>query len=85
MVPVNLNLVEDIEDVKNPADGMVVIDKDNNVYHLIWICPSCGQRTTGKHKYDRATRSLHPSIVHNLDLGGCGWHGWLTDGLFKDA
>jgi hypothetical protein len=85
MEPVKLNLVENIDDVKNRADGMVVFYRTDNTYQLIWICPACGQRTTGKHKYDKETKSLHPSIVHDLTLGGCGFHGWLTNGWFKDA
>lgn len=83
MEPIKLNLVDDIADVKNPADGLIVIAEGK--YRLIWICPSCSKRTTGKHEYNKETQSLYPSIVHNTSLGGCGFHGWLIDGWFKDA
>lgn len=26
--------------------------------------------------------TLKPSIVHAVERGGCGWHGWLTAGEF---
>lgn len=24
--------------------------------------------------------TLHPSVHHTKEKGGCGWHGWLQDG-----
>jgi len=56
-------------------------------YQLIICCPQCGEvsGSSGKHKYDMATQTYHPSIVHNVDLGGCGYHGWLKDGIFTDV
>lgn len=27
--------------------------------------------------------TLRPSILSPRDSGGCGWHGYLTDGVFK--
>lgn len=58
-------------------------------------CPGCGRpsylpladsasegplwtRTPGP----LATITLTPSIHHTADLGGCGWHGYLTAGSF---
>ena len=26
--------------------------------------------------------TLAPSILHDPSRGGCGWHGWLRDGVF---
>lgn len=31
---------------------------------------------------DVAHLALKPSIHHDEAKGGCGWHGWLTDGVF---
>ena len=50
------------------------------------FCPNCGKETATarghKHIFNRKTNSLHPSIVHDITLGGCGWHGWLKNGIF---
>lgn len=31
----------------------------------------------------REAPTIRPSIVHDPAKGGCGWHGYLTDGFFK--
>lgn len=50
-------------------------------------CPNCGKKSSsvGNHIFIEATKSYHPSIVHNKKLGGCGWHGWLTNGVFTSC
>lgn len=63
--------------------------------HIVWICPNCKQRVTsvdrpenenGKaHIYYPETISMTPSIVCNKEHGGCGWHGFLTNGEFKEC
>lgn len=79
-----LNLVEDISDVVNPGDAMSLDCSDH--LGLVWCCPECGALTSTanghKHVFDPKTHSLQPSIVHNIKLGGCGWHGWLRNGIF---
>lgn len=79
-----LNLVEDDELLLNKGDALI-IQGNGGLTQLIIVCPGCGQRSgsRGKHVYDRATRSYTPSIVHDPKYGGCGWHGWLTNGEFK--
>ncbi len=29
------------------------------------------------------TLTLHPSILRDKAKGGCGWHGWITNGEVK--
>jgi len=74
-----LNLVEDIDYLKNPGDAVLLLGR------LIICCPGCGKReiSSGKHIFDEDDQTYHPSITHNKNLGGCGWHGWLTNGVFK--
>ncbi len=74
MVPARL--VEYHDDLLFPGDYHLVMDG------AIMCCPGCGQRSgpRGKWTYDAATRSLSPSVKHDVELGGCGWHGHLTNG-----
>jgi len=83
---VKLNLVESIDDVKNPGDAITVIGRENKL-QLITCCPQCGKvsASAGNHVYTPETKSYHPSIVHDKKLGGCGWHGWLKNGVFKSC
>jgi hypothetical protein len=79
-------IVEDVDDLVNPGDILPVTGR-GGFPQLIIICPGCGQKSAsaGNHKYDKETISYHPSIVHDTSLGGCGWHGWLTNGEFKQC
>ncbi len=81
-----LNLVEDIDKVLEKGDAVIVMGAENQK-QLVMCCPQCGKRSgsAGNHVYDEATRSYSPSIVHNKDLGGCGWHGYLKNGRFVNA
>lgn len=78
-----LNLVSDIDDVVNPGDALRVKGHEGRL-QLIICCPKCGKvsGSAGSHTFDPNTNSYYPSIIHNKDLGGCGWHGWLTNGEF---
>ncbi len=86
-IEVKLNIVNDIDDVINPGDAIIV--EKNGHLDLIHCCPRCGKRTTtatgSDHVYNPGTKSINPSIVHNKKLGGCGWHGWLINGIFKEC
>lgn len=83
---IKLNIVDDIEDVKEKGDATIVIGR-NNKKQLIICCPQCGKRSgsAGNHVYNEETKTYTPSIVHNKDLGGCGWHGWLRNGIFTSV
>lgn len=77
-------LVDDIEKVVNKGDIFPVTNESNGLLQLVICCPGCGvtSGSAGNHKYDAATMSYEPSIVHEPTLGGCGWHGWLKNGEF---
>lgn len=81
-----LNLVNDYDDLKNRGDALVVIGR-NKQKQLIIVCPKCGKKSgsSGNHVYNEETKTYHPSIVHNMKLGGCGWHGWLRNGIFTEC
>jgi len=81
---IKLNLVDDIENLVNKGDAHIVFNKELGWEQLIIVCPNCGKQSAsaGKHKFNRDTLSYTPSIVHNKKLGGCGWHGYLTNGVF---
>lgn len=83
----NLNLVDDIEKVKEKGDAFPYYNKYLQRWQLVICCPGCGQvsGSAGKHRWDQATQSYHPSIVHSETLGGCGWHGWLKNGVFTNC
>jgi len=85
---VKLNLLEDIDDVKKSGDAIMAYGyhtkSGKKILQLIICCPQCGKTSAsaGNHIYNRKTQTYHPSIVHNVELGGCGWHGWLRNGVF---
>ena len=31
------------------------------------------------------TLTLHPSILRSPQKGGCGWHGWVTNGEVRSC
>lgn len=62
------------------ANEGIVYSRNDGTLGLIMRCPKCNQITTGAHIYNRETNSLTPSLRHP-----CGYHGYLTNGEFKDA
>jgi len=81
-----LNLVDDNDKLLNKGDAMIYIGRENRK-QLVIVCPECGRvsASAGNHSYNEETKTYHPSIVHNKDLGGCGWHGWLRNGEFTEC
>lgn len=67
----------------------IVVDyNDNGRLGLIMCCPRCGETSASKdqkHTFNRETFSYTPSIIHDVELGGCGYHGYLTNGIFTDV
>lgn len=61
---------------------------NNQLYGLIARCPcGCGKDlgiSFDKWQYDgdRENPTVTPSIRR---IGGCGWHGFLTKGIWKNA
>lgn len=82
-----LNLRENIEDIKNPCDGAVYKRKDGT-QGMVISCPKCGHVATGNHILEitesgkQKFYTLTPSLVMS---GCCGWHGWLTNNIFIEA
>jgi hypothetical protein len=90
MPEVKLNLIPPDADPwypTKPGDASIV-DYGTHL-GLVWCCPQCGEATStangSKHVFDPKTNSLTPSIVHSKKLGGCGYHGFLTNGIFKEC
>ena len=84
---IKLNLVDDYDLLINKGDAIAYTNKELGWVQLIIVCPGCGEKSAsaGKHKFDRDTLSYTPSIIHDKSLDGCGWHGWLTNGEFKEC
>jgi hypothetical protein len=84
---IKLNLVDNIDLVINKGDAREVFNTELGWTQLIICCPGCGKVSGSacKHKYNKETQSYTPSIVHDIDLGGCGWHGFLTNGEFIEV
>lgn len=66
----------------------------NETAGLQFVCPGCraicsiafikvGSYTTWEWDGNREQPTATPSIHHTKTLGGCGWHGFLTKGVFK--
>ena len=81
-----LRIVEDMGELLNKGDAAIIIGTGGRT-QLALVCPGCGKVSASreKHVYDKETRSYTPSIVHNKKYGGCGWHGWLTNGIFTEC
>lgn len=60
-------------------------------------CPGCGKRgglriygeaKTESPSWELQSRdpvTLSPSVHHAADLGGCGWHGFLQNGIWTSC
>ena len=70
-------------------EGGLLLPTGSGFYYT---CPGCRDRSylninpehgepcwtaTGANKF----LTLHPSILSTPRLGGCGWHGWLRNGI----
>jgi len=84
-------MIDDFDSLLNKGDAIIVIgvhsETKERITQLIMCCPNCGQKSSsrGNHIYNRETQTYTPSIIHDTKYGGCGWHGWLTNGIFKDC
>ncbi len=80
---VPLNIVE-LGNLKKKGDAAIVENKGKK--QLVICCPGCGLvgSSNGDHVYTPETESYYPSINHSIG-DGCGWHGWLENGEFRDA
>lgn len=81
-----IKIVDKDHDKVLPGEA-IVVDIGEGKRGLLWCCPGCGKLvgTTRNQWYDEATQSImmgsnHSSVVHNTDLGGCGFHKTLIKG-----
>lgn len=81
-----ITLVHADHDQLKPGEA-ILISKPDGKFGLIYACPGCGNPvgTTAKQDYDQATMTIMmdnvtSSCVHNVDLGGCGYHKTLVNG-----
>ncbi len=85
---IKLNIVKHIDYINKKGDAILMVGKHSEtgkqIIQLAICCPNCGavSASAGNHIFNEKTKSYHPSIVHDKELGGCGWHGWLTNGVF---
>lgn len=86
METVKLNLVNEGYSQKK-GDASIVQYADH--IGLVWCCLKCGEATSTanghRHVFNKETNSLSLSIVHAKELRGCGYHGWLTNGIFTNV
>jgi hypothetical protein len=80
-----------------PGDVALFECADGTVEDLAIACPGCGRRSslplvagyrsrwtvTGGDVRAPASLTLSPSIWHRIEDGGCGWHGYLRNGVFE--
>lgn len=83
----NVNIVSDFDLLLEKGDVLPFMNNQLGYRQLIIVCPGCGEKSSSAqtHKWDAETLTYTPSIVHDKELGGCGWHGWLTKGIFTEC
>lgn len=96
-VPHVFDLMEWIEHRHTGTAGMegagsyYVLERDGPIAGLNFVCPGClrlgtiglgPKQAAGVWEWNGDTKrpTARPSILHNSPE--CGWHGWLTDGVF---
>jgi hypothetical protein len=98
MSEVPFNRVASYEEMLKPGDSMWSGSENPDEFpgRLMFICPcGCGSvagiKVAGEHKWewngDFDKPTCTPSILINAhrDPPGCGWHGYLTDGVFRSC
>lgn len=72
-----------------PGEGIRFIDNKcpkGRKIKLILCCPNCGRVSSKPNLYIPETKTLSPSIIcGDQKVTGCGWHGWLKNGIFTNA
>ena len=95
---VPVHIVDDIDAPDVPPGSVEVRAMGGRVYGYGYTCPGCGSRSwlaigteephprwsvTAGDAARPDTVTLSPSIFHTAERGGCGWHGYLTDGVLR--
>ncbi len=77
-----------------PGSAIFLKGMDEKIASLMFVCPcGCGSVSSlalrppygppvWNWNGDESKPTLTPSIQKTI---GCNWHGWLTDGVFKQA
>lgn len=97
-VPARIPPLDDVPSKMQPGDLYPErLTPDGPVVGYVYACVGCGRlshialpgaltpgpRWTATGDPGRvADLTLSPSILHDPAQGGCGWHGWLRDGVF---
>lgn len=98
MLQIQARRVTGDEDLKSPGDYQFFTDQQGNICGLSYVCPcGCGSESAlifhpyPKYRPDEArwtwdgneqSPTLRPSILRTR---GCGWHGYLTVGVFESC
>jgi len=84
-------------DSLEPGDCVIVSHRSGAVAGYAHACPGCGETSAlnleprdghpvwsvaGGDPAHPDGVTLSPSILHDPAKGGCGWHGYLTNGVF---
>ena len=95
---VGARMVEDVDAPDVTPGSVEVLKYDGVVWGYGFTCPGCGSKSflalDGENPEPRwtvtagdlqkpETVTLSPSIFHTKERGGCGWHGYLTAGVFR--
>jgi len=75
------------------AGAFMVMECDGEIHGIANKCPGCGYESflpvgegpIPRWQYDGNgdAPTLTPSVHHNETKGGCGWHGYLTNGEWR--
>lgn len=88
-----VDAIDDARDIAGAYEMVFCLKKPSEVAGFAFICP-CG---CGRHGWlqfrpgpppswewngNREKPTLRPSV---RQVGGCQWHGWLTDGVWRSC
>jgi len=94
MKAIILNSEEWEDQYRNKQLGLVCFrDIEGVTQGMAFTCPECGQEgwipftiegVVSNHKWDWNASKEKPTLKPSLlSTGCCGWHGYLTDGVFN--
>ena len=91
-----LRVVEDVlradDALAVPGEAQIIRGHDGRVSRYLFVCPGCRAflsfSVTGDTRWDVTggdietgrNLTISPSLYHK-EPHGCGWHGWLRDGV----
>jgi hypothetical protein len=90
IVRVKCSEIDGFENLKENEYAFLVTYSEGKNCSIVYKCPGCNKaviitdKDSGHNnahwEIDFETLTAKPSIVHDKNKGGCGWHGYLTDG-----